>query len=597
MERAITGPEAGVRGLSGWFWAIGLFGVFANLLMLTGPLYMLQVYDRVLSSRSEATLLALTLLIAALYAIMGLLDYARGRLAARVGSTVQTRLDERVFRTGLRRALGLGERTRPASGLKDLESVQRLLSSPVLFAVFDMPWAPVFLFAIFLFHPWLGWLAIAGGLVLVAVTLLNQWLTRRPEAEANAAAMFSDNFAEVMRQQAETVQALGMTRPALARWQALRRRALAAQLGSSDRIGQFSTFSKTFRFFLQSAMLGLGAYLVLKGEMTAGAMIAASILLGRALAPVEQAIGGWPLVLRARQGSYRFLGLSTGEKSASSIASSVGETRMAGEEARFLDLPVPTGATGVFDRLAEMGKEETAASAAEIADALNRASGEHFGTAAPAFIEYVSGDLKRAESETARLVEQFMVKLEIPGDGWERRIARKFALGYAAGILAIEAGILPWSKILVTKSAAKAYRSARRQLRKEDGDPRALLTALKALATGSEVVDLSASTSEPSVAVVDTAKVLRQGHPGKARILVASDAFGKLGSERDRELLLKELDAAGIFLKPSRYPRVKAHQVRPTKTARRRYFYAFTDQLLDFQWPDFSSGAAGKLAA
>src|SRR5688500_17216612 len=125
MERAITGPEVGVRGLSGWFWTIGLFGVFANLLMLSGPLYMLQVYDRVLSSRSEATLIALTLLVAALYAIMGLLDYARGRLAARVGSTVQTRLDERVFRAGMRRALELGERTRPASGLRDLASVQR----------------------------------------------------------------------------------------------------------------------------------------------------------------------------------------------------------------------------------------------------------------------------------------------------------------------------------------------------------------------------------------------------------------------------------------------------------------------------------------
>jgi PrtD family type I secretion system ABC transporter len=302
MQQAITGPEVAVRGLSGWFWSIGLFGAFVNLLMLAGPLYMLQVYDRVLSSRSEATLLALTLLIAGLYAIMGLLDYARGRLAARVGSTVQTRLDERVFRAGVQRALELGERTRPASGLRDVASVQRLFSSPVLFAVFDLPWAPVFLFAIFLFHPWLGWLAIAGGLVLVAVTLLNQCLTRRPEAEANALAMTSDGFAEIMRQQAETVQALGMTRPALARWQDLRRSALAAQLGSNDRIGQFSTFSKTFRFFLQSAMLGLGAYLVLRGEMTAGAMIAASILLGRALAPVEQAIGGWPLVLHARRG-------------------------------------------------------------------------------------------------------------------------------------------------------------------------------------------------------------------------------------------------------------------------------------------------------
>jgi ATP-binding cassette, subfamily C, bacterial len=270
--------------------------------MLTGPLYMLQVYDRVLSSRSEATLVALTLLIAVLFAIMGLLDHARGRLAARIGATFQTRLDGTMFRAGLRKALGADGRARSASGLRDVEAVQRLLGSPVLFAVFDMPWAPIFLAAIFLFHPWLGWLAIAGGLVLVTIALLNQWLARRPEAEANAAAAAGDAYAETMRQQAEAVQALGMTRPALARWQRLRRRALAAQLGSSDRVGTFATASKNFRFFLQSAMLGLGAYLVIHGQLTAGAMIAASILLGRALAPIEQAIGGWPMVLRAREG-------------------------------------------------------------------------------------------------------------------------------------------------------------------------------------------------------------------------------------------------------------------------------------------------------
>jgi ATP-binding cassette, subfamily C, bacterial len=127
-------------------------------------------------------------------------------------------------------------------------------------------------------------------------------ITRRPEAEGHVAAASGDGYAEALRQQAETVRALGMTRPALARWQRLRSRALAAQLHSSDRVGSFATASKSFRFFLQSAMLGLGAYLVIHGQMTAGAMIAASILLGRALAPIEQAIGGWPMVLRARHG-------------------------------------------------------------------------------------------------------------------------------------------------------------------------------------------------------------------------------------------------------------------------------------------------------
>jgi PrtD family type I secretion system ABC transporter len=309
MKERLDGPEAGFSGLSWYFVAIGIFSIFVNLLMLTGPLYMLQIYDRVLSSRSVETLLALTVLVAALYGFMGVLDYARGRVAARIGATAQSRLDVRVFGAALRRSVLSSERARPASGLKDLEAIQRLLSSPVLFAVFDMPWAPLFIFAIYTFHPWLGHLAVAGALLLVAVTILNQMLTRRPEAEATAAMMKGDAFAETIRQQGEMVQALGMRGAALDRWISMRRSAQAAQLASSDKVSQFATISKTFRFFLQSAMLGLGAYLVIQGEMTPGTMIAGSILLGRALAPVEQAIGGWPLVLRARQGWKQLKGL------------------------------------------------------------------------------------------------------------------------------------------------------------------------------------------------------------------------------------------------------------------------------------------------
>ncbi len=302
MKRVPIGPEAGFVGMSGLFWTVAIFSVFVNLLMLTGSLYMLQIYDRVLPSRSEETLLALTILIAALFTLMGVLDYARGRVSARIGAIAQSRLDGRVFRATLRRSVLSSERSRPATGLKDLEAVQRLMASPVLFAVFDMPWAPIFIALIYSFHPWLGHLSLVGGSILVVITLLNQWLTRKPEAESNAATMEGDNFAETIRQQGDMIQALGMRGAVQTRWQGLRNRALAAQLTSTDRVSQFSTISKTFRFFLQSAVLGLGAYLVLQGLMTAGMMIAASILLGRALAPVEQAIGGWPLVQRARRG-------------------------------------------------------------------------------------------------------------------------------------------------------------------------------------------------------------------------------------------------------------------------------------------------------
>jgi len=295
-------PQEALRGTRTLFVSLAIFSCFVNILMLTGPLYMLQVYDRVLSSRSESTLVALTVLIAALYGIMGVLDYARGRIAARVGALIQTRLDPRVFEAGLSRALVSNERGRPWTGLRDLEAVQKFMASPVLFALFDLPWAPIFVFAIFSFHPLLGWLAIGGGLLLIAITLANQMMTRRSTVEATATAMVSDGFAETIRQQAEVVQGLGMRRAVLSRWQLNRNRALHANLASADVVNQFSTMSKTLRFFLQSAMLGLGAYIVLKGEMTPGSMIAGSILLGRALAPIEQLIGGWPILSRARSG-------------------------------------------------------------------------------------------------------------------------------------------------------------------------------------------------------------------------------------------------------------------------------------------------------
>ena len=287
------------RGLIG---SVGFFSIFVNLLMLTGPLFMLQVYDRVLGSRSEATLVALTALVAVLYLIMGILDHARGRVLARAGAAFQTAMDRRVFEAVLKRSVVPADRAKPASGLRDLESVQRLMSSPALFAVFDMPWVPVFIGAIFIFHPMLGYLALAGGVTLISLTLFNQLLTRKPVGEANGMAVAADNFAESIRESGEVIQGLGMRGAVLGRWRSYRDRALDAQISSSDLTGTFSTSSKTFRFFLQSAMLALGAYLVLQGEMTPGAMIAGSILLGRALAPVEQAIAQWPLVLRARQG-------------------------------------------------------------------------------------------------------------------------------------------------------------------------------------------------------------------------------------------------------------------------------------------------------
>ena len=285
----------------GLYWAVAIFSFFANMLMLTGPLYMLQIYDRVLGSRSEATLIALSLLVVFLYGMMGLFDYSRGRIMGRVGARFQARLDRRVFNAVVRKA-ALKPDESTETGLRDLEAVQRLMTSPVLMAVFDIPWSMVFLTAIFIFHPWLGYLAIAGGIVLILVTVANQFITKKPVLEANITSHRAEMIGSQIRNESEMVQSMGMRKAAFDRWQIARDKALVETIRSADVGGTFSAMTKTFRLFLQSAMLGLGAYLVLLGELTPGAMIAGSILLGRALAPIEMAIGQWPLVQRATKG-------------------------------------------------------------------------------------------------------------------------------------------------------------------------------------------------------------------------------------------------------------------------------------------------------
>ncbi len=286
----------------GLYWSVAVFSAFVNLLMLTGPLYMLNVYDRVLGSRSVETLIALTLLVAFLYGMMGILDYVRSRVLGRVGARFQDDMDERVFSAVMRKSAVDGGNPNAASGLRDLEAVQKLITSPAVPALFDLPWTPVFLIGIFIFHPLMGYLAIAGGALLITLTIANQLLSRRPLMHANAATQAADRMGDHLRDEAELVQSLGMRGAAFARWKHARQNALGASIASGDVSGTFTALTRVLRLFLQSAMLGLGAYLVLQGSLTPGAMIASSILLGRALAPIEQTIGNWPLIQRARLG-------------------------------------------------------------------------------------------------------------------------------------------------------------------------------------------------------------------------------------------------------------------------------------------------------
>lgn len=294
------------------YWFVALFSLFVNLLMLTGPMYMLNIYDRVLGSRSLETLVALTVLVAFLYGCMGILDLVRGRVMGRIGARFQARLDERVFSASLRGTTSGRAGREAASGLRDLESVQRLITSPALMGVFDLPFAPLFFVGIFIFHPMMGLLGLVGAAVLIAFAIANQVMTRRPIQQSTQATYQSEVLGNQIRQEAEMVQALGMHGAAFARWQHARARSLDANIDAADAGGIFGALIKAFRLFLQSAMLGLGAYLVLQDELTPGAMIAGSILLGRALAPIELIVGQWVMFQRARD-SWKKLATLLGE--------------------------------------------------------------------------------------------------------------------------------------------------------------------------------------------------------------------------------------------------------------------------------------------
>lgn len=305
MMTGLSELRAARREGRGLLWAAAFFSIFVNLLMLTGPLFMLQTYDRVLGSRSEETLVALFILVGFLYLIMGIVDWARGRLLVRMGARFQAQLDRRVFEAMLKKASvdrEVGKEGLAGQELKDLEAVQKFYASPVFSALFDLPWAPIFLVGITIFHPWLGIMGIAGGCLLILITVLNQLTTRHSVVKSAAASYVSERYSEHLQDEAETIRSLGMQNNAFEKWSKSRATSLEQGVHAADMSGSFTTASKTFRLFLQSAILALGAYLVLLGQITPGVMIAASILLGRALAPIEMVVNQWAVVQRARRG-------------------------------------------------------------------------------------------------------------------------------------------------------------------------------------------------------------------------------------------------------------------------------------------------------
>lgn len=280
------------------------FSIFVNVLMLTGPLFMLQIYDRVLSSGSQETLMALFLLICGLYALMSMLDFARGRLMARFGARFQEKLDARVFSAMIERSILRDPRKSPTSELRDIETIQAFLSSPVILAMCDLPWVPIFFVAIFIFHPLLGWLGLAGAAVLLVMTFFNQWTTKRKIKEGLGTSAQAQNIALQSHKSSEVILSQGMLPHIQSRWLQYRDKGLGQTVRANDIGGAFTSVSKSFRLLLQSAMLAAGAYFVLQGELSPGAIIAGSILLGRGLQPIEQILSGWANIQRAIE-SYR----------------------------------------------------------------------------------------------------------------------------------------------------------------------------------------------------------------------------------------------------------------------------------------------------
>ena len=297
--------KAARRESTGLILATVIFSIVVNLLMLTGPLYMLQVYDRVLGSGSEATLVALSALVIFLFLAMGVLEHSRSKVMAIVGARFQERLDRRVFTAAMQRSSVAPNDPVAITSQRDLEAIRAFLASPVLLALMDLPWTPLFLAALFVFHSMLGWLAVGGGVVLILVTLLNQVMSRSLQKEAGTTAIMAERMADQMKSEAETLQALGMSGAGFDRWQTARRTALERAIRVAGVSGGFGSLTKTFRLFLQSAILGLGAWLVLQGELSPGAMIAGSILMGRALQPIEMAVGQWAVAQKASEGWQR----------------------------------------------------------------------------------------------------------------------------------------------------------------------------------------------------------------------------------------------------------------------------------------------------
>lgn len=327
MQKKRTDLEAVLYNCRSSFISVGFFSMFVNLLMLVPAIYMLQVYDRVIASGSQSTLLMLTLLMVFLMTTMGALEWVRSRIMVRVSTRIDSLMGSRLFDASFRQSLYSGGMQSSAQPLNDLTGLRQFLTGNGLFAFFDSPWVPIYVLIMYLFHPWFGYVAIISVIILISLALINEKLTSKMLGEANGENMAAMNFTTKNLRNAEVVESMGMLGRIRDRWQDRNRKVLALQGIASDRGGVITSISKTFRLIVQSLVLGLGAYLALKNEISPGLMIAGSILLGRALAPIDQMIGVWKQFVSARSQYERLNQVLT------SVA----------EEPERMSLPVPQG--------------------------------------------------------------------------------------------------------------------------------------------------------------------------------------------------------------------------------------------------------------
>ncbi len=296
-----------LKSARGALTGVALFSCLVNLLMLTGPIYMLQIYDRVLASGSVPTLVALSAIVLVLYVFMAVLDMVRQRILIRVGHGIYDEMGETAFASYVDAPMKLGPAGEQTQPIRDVDQLRQFFSSTGMTALFDVPWMPLYLAVVYMIHPALGMLATAGAVVLLAIAIVTDRRARSAVAKTNTIGSRRMQFAESTRRNAEVVRGMGMLTGLGSVWRGVNRSYLRANARAAEIVSTSSVITKVFRLGLQSAVLGLGAYLAVHQVITAGAMIAASIIMSRALQPVEAAVANWRQFLSARQ-AYRRLG-------------------------------------------------------------------------------------------------------------------------------------------------------------------------------------------------------------------------------------------------------------------------------------------------